>query len=401
MLRCDELATITEEPGRITRRVATEALDRAAELVGQWMIDAGLSVRRDGLGGVSGRLEADRPSAPAILLGSHLDSVIDAGRYDGPLGVLTAVAVAERLARDGPHPIAIEVHGFADEEGVRFGTAYLSSSALAGTFDPTWLARTDHAGVSLEAGLRRLGHDVAGISASERARGEILAWLEVHIEQGPVLEAEGLPVAIVTGIQAQSRFEVAVEGTAGHAGTVPMPLRHDALAAAARFVLEVERVGLATPGLVATVGDLRVSPGAANVIPGRVVFTIDVRHADDEVLARASEEIVAGLQRAGVATAVTRTQHHPATPCSALVIDAFEQALCSLHLPVRHLASGAGHDAVALAPLCPVGMLFVRCAGGISHNPAESVAETDVAVAIDVLEHAVRTIIREATRCPS
>ncbi|MEA2293660.1 MAG: allantoate deiminase [Solirubrobacteraceae bacterium] len=351
--RCDELARCSEEPGRLTRRFGTPALAEARSLVAGWMEAAGLTPRVDAVGNLLGR----RGSGPVFLLGSHLDTVVDAGRYDGPLGVLCAIAVAERLPDR-----RLEVAAFADEEGVRFGTAYLGSALLAGRFDPAWLDRTDAGGVA----LRSLVGDPASLAGPPR--DDLLGYAEVHIEQGPVLERLDRPVGVVTAIAGQTRARVTFTGRAAHAGTTPMDRRSDALVAAAGWVLEVHALARATPGLVATVGELRVEPGAGNVVPGRVVASLDVRHPEDEVRAHAVAQLLAGVEAEVL-------QDNDAIRC--------DDAGFPAALP--RLASGAGHDAVMLSAVCPVSMLFVRSPGGISHHPAEAVREADVAVALDAL----------------
>ena len=247
MARCDALQEHTEEPGKLTRRFATPALEAAMAVVEGWMRDAGLTTRRDAVRNLFGRYEGSRPDAPAFLLGSHLDSVPDGGRYDGPLGVLTALAVVERLAARGVRlPFALEVCAFSDEESVRYGTTYLGSSAVAGAFDEAWLDRVDRDGIAMRDALRAIGGDPDDIASCARDAASTVGWLELHIEQGPALESEGLPIGVVTGIQAQVRHGWEMRGTAGHAGTTPMAGRRDALAAAAELVLAIEEIGRET-----------------------------------------------------------------------------------------------------------------------------------------------------------
>ncbi len=394
MERCAVLSVHTEEPGRLTRRYGSPALLAAREQVAGWMAAAGLAVRRDAAGNLFGRRDGATAGAPTLLLGSHLDSVRDAGNYDGPLGVLTALACAEALAeRAEPLPFAVEVVAFADEEGLRFHTMYLGSSAVAGSFDPAWLDWTDDDGVTLATAMREIGGDPAAIDSARWAGGPLLGWTEVHIEQGPVLEGLDLPVGVVTGIVAQTKIAIRFTGEAGHAGTLPMDRRRDAFCAAAEATLACEAHARTTDGLVATVGQVAVSPGAANVVPGMVHLSLDVRHPDNEVLAGACrtmrERSEAIASERGVAVSWETLHDHPAMPSDAGLSGALERAVVAAGLPVQRLPSGAGHDAAALAAIGPTAMLFVRCAGGISHNPAESVAEEDVAVAIEVLDRFV------------
>ena len=389
--RADALAACTEDPARLTRRFATPALAQAGDLVLGWMRDAGMTAGRDAIGNVAGRWEPPGlpAGAPTLMFGSHLDTVRDAGRYDGMLGVLVALAVVESVReRSGP-PFALEVLGFADEEGVRFGTAYLGSAAVAGRFDPDWPALRDADGVALADLLR---------GDPQTAARPVRAYAEVHIEQGPVLEAEDLPVGVVTGIAGQTRAEVVFTGVAAHAGTVPMALRRDALAGAAEWIGAVEARGRAVDGLVATVGEATVAPGASNVIPGRVALSLDVRHPDDALRdasvadLRARAEEVAGAR--GLHAAWTEVQATGAVTCSPGLARALETAVEDTGVRVVRLPSGAGHDAAVMARICEIAMLFVRCAGGVSHNPAEAVTAADVAVAIDVVRGLVDTLAR-------
>ena len=387
LARADELGAISEEDGRLTRRFATPALARAGELVSAWMEAAGLTVRRDAVGNVIGRVGA----GPPLVLGSHIDTVPDAGRFDGPLGVLAALAVAERVASDGDGR-PLEVVAFADEEGTRFGTSYLGSAGYTGGFDPAWLDLVDGGGITLRDAIRAAGGDPEAAAAA--AAPELAGYVEVHIEQGPVLEREGLAVGVVTAIAGQTRAQIALSGETGHAGTLPMDARRDALAAAAEVVLAVEHVGRGEAGLVATVGALSLSPNVGNVVPGEVRMLLDVRHADDRVRRGAADRIRAEVERLaaarGVDAAWTLRYDTPALELDIELGERLADAVRAQGLPIRELVSGAGHDAVVLSRICPAAMLFVRCAGGISHDPRESVSEEDVAVAIDVLERVAR-----------
>ncbi|HEY3084581.1 MAG TPA: allantoate amidohydrolase [Candidatus Dormibacteraeota bacterium] len=382
MERCDILATCTEEAGAITRPFATDALRRAQEHVRGWMTQAGMTVKRDNIGNLRARY--DGTGEGTLLLGSHLDSVRNAGRYDGPLGVMVAIAAVQTLHDAGRRlPFAIELLAFADEEGLRFGSTYLGSRAVAGRLGADDLRRADADGVTMAEAIRAFGGDPDRI-ADDRWSGERpLGYVEVHIEQGPVLEKLGLPVGVVSAINGQGRYDLTFTGEAGHAGTVPMEQRRDALVAAALFVAVVDHH---EPGLVATVGKLSVRPGAANVIPGEVALTLDVRSPSDDQRAEwcvkflgVAEEIG---RRRNVGVTVSPISERQAVPCSPRMTSLLKQAIGDGAVEV---ASGAGHDGVYMSEITDIGMLFVRCKGGISHNPAESVEEADVAVATDVL----------------
>ncbi len=376
MRRCDELGRVSDDSGCLMRTFHSPAMTCANTLVGGWMRAAGMSVREDAAFNLLGRLEGSRPKAPALLLGSHLDTVIDAGRYDGPLGVLVALAALQSLRRDGVVlPFPVEVAGFSDEEGVRYQTTYLGSRALAGTLKKSDLNRIEE----------------KGIEKARRKRGEFFGYVEAHIEQGPVLEAEGLPVGVVTGIAGQSRLRVAFTGQAGHAGTTPMALRRDALCAAAELTLAVESCGV-----TATVGQLDVEPGASNVIPGLAVMTLDLRDASDSkraaAVAKLKRQAQAIAQRRRLQLEWRRVQESPSVRCDAALSASLGRSIAAFGLPARKLPSGAGHDAAALSALCPVAMLFVRCRGGLSHHPDESVRKADVGIAIAVLADFLRRL---------
>lgn len=386
--RCHYLAECTEEPGAISRPFASEAMKRAHALVSDWMGEAGMTVARDNIGNLRGRYQGEGEAT--LLLGSHLDSVRNAGKYDGPLGVVVAIAAVQRLHDAGRRlPFGIEVLAFADEEGLRYGSTYLGSRAVAGSFDDRDLDRVDAAGIRMADAIRDFGGDPERIAEDRWRGGDLLGYCEVHIEQGPVLEARGLPVGVVSGIAGQSRFEIEFTGVAGHAGTVPMDRRRDALAGAAEFVLAVEAAAATRDGVVATAGKLEVEPGVANVIPGRATVSLDARHPDDatrnefvEAMLARSREIA---RRRKLSFEVRSVSENPAVHCSARLVGLLTQAVKDSRVTPIQLASGAGHDAVALSSLTEVGMLFVRCKGGVSHNPAESVTTEDVAVALDVL----------------
>lgn len=393
--RADELTAFSEEEGALTRTFLTPQHRAAGERVIRWMRAAGMMADFDAIGNVVGRYEGTRPNLPLLLLGSHLDTVRNAGRYDGILGVLTAVAcVAELNARGERLPFAIEVIGFGDEEGVRFQATLIGSRAVAGTFDPALLARRDAQGVTLAEAMRAFGLDPARIGTLARRRQEVLAYVELHIEQGPVLEAEGLPVGVVTSIAGATRATVELIGEAGHAGTVPMTLRRDALAAAAEVVLAVEQYCAQHAGLVGTVGQLSALPGAVNVIPARVCLSLDIRAAEDAQREAAVAELFTAIEAIGrrrrITVSISKTHDSPSTRCASWLIEQLERAILAHDIPSRRLSSGAGHDAMAMAALTDVGMLFVRCKGGISHNPAESITAQDAEIGARVLLDFIR-----------
>lgn len=396
MEQCELLASYSEEPDRLTRRFATQALRQASEAVAAWMRAAGMAVERDNVGNLIGRYEANRPGAKTLLLGSHLDSVRDAGKYDGPLGVMVALACVERLhARQERLPFAIEVLAFADEEGLRYNSAYIGSKVMTGTFNLDDLRLQDIDGITMAEAIRASGGepDPDALQVARWRRDELLGYCEVHIEQGPVLEARNLPVGVVSAIAGQNRIGVSFTGEAGHAGTVPMSLRRDALCAAAEFVVAVETLTRSLPGIVATVGQVSVLPGASNVIPGQVTLSLDVRHQDDAVRGLACdqlEELAREIcDERNISLDWRLLQEHRTIQCAPSLTRLLAQAIEEMEYPLLSLPSGAGHDAVTLSVLTDIAMLFVRCRGGISHHPAESVTAEDVEVAINVLERFV------------
>jgi len=390
MSRCDALAQCSEEAGALTRVFLSPEQRAASELVTTWMQEAGMTVKIDAIGNVVGRYEGERPGLPCLMFGSHLDTIRNAGRYDGMLGVVAAIECVQVLADQGKRlPFAIEVVGFADEEGVRFGATLLGSRAVAGTFDQSLLKAHDGSGTGFAEAMSDFGLDAGRISDAARRKDEVLAYAELHIEQGPVLEAEGLPVGVVTAINGFSRARLTLTGFAGHAGTVPMALRRDALAAAAECVLAIEDIARNEPDLVGTVGRIEAAPGAINVIPGSAVFTLDVRSPRDAVrepgLARMFAACEAICVKRGVLFAVERLQDHSATACAGWLISQFDAAVAAEGVRVMHLPSGAGHDGMAMCAIADIAMLFVRCEGGISHNPAEAITEADAGTGARVL----------------
>ena len=387
--RLDELGRVSDEPQRLARTFLSPAMRKANALVGAWMAEAGLAVREDAVGNLIGRWAAANPGAKTFLLGSHLDTVRDAGRFDGPLGVLVALAAVEELrARRVRLPFHLEIVGFSEEEGVRFASAYLGSKGFTGALTEDDLARRDEAGVSVRQALETHHGKPFTLPAPAHHSEDLLGYFEVHIEQGPVLEAEDLALGVVSAIAGQSRLRLTWRGQAGHAGTTPMRLRRDALAGAAEFVLAVEAQARRLPALVATVGALEVAPGAANVIPGEVIHTLDMRHARDD----ARRAGLRHLERAARRIAAERclelawepTQENPATPCTAALAELLAASVEAHQGRCPLLASGAGHDGVILAAQTAIVMLFVRCKGGLSHHPDEYASPADIAAALTV-----------------
>jgi allantoate deiminase len=382
--RCAALGRLSELEGGLTRVFLSPQQAQANTLVLGWMREAGMDAHVDAMGNCVGRYEGTAPGLPCLMLGSHLDTVRDAGRYDGMLGVLSAIECVAALHATGMRlPHAVEIVGFGDEEGVRFGSTLLGSRAVAGTFDRAMLDKADAGGMTMRDALRAFGLDPAAVDAVGRKPGQVLAYAELHIEQGPVLEAEGLAVGVVTAINGGNRFSIELTGMAGHAGTVPMDLRRDALAAAAECILAVERIAGSMPDVVGTVGRIDAQPGAMNVIPGKVVFSLDVRAPTDGQRQTAVAAMRVALediaQRRHVGIGFTPVWEAKTAQCAPAMQAQIAAAIDHEGLPVRHLPSGAGHDGMALIDIAPIGMLFVRCEGGISHNPAEAVTLADVA----------------------
>ena len=385
MQRCEELARHSELAGGLTRVYLSREQAAANALVLGWMRDAGMEARLDAAGNCIGRYEGNRPGLPALLLGSHLDTVRDAGKYDGMLGVICAIECVRALNAAARRPaFAIEVLGFADEEGVRFNATLLGSRAVAGTFKPEVLDSVDAEGVSMREAMKNFGLDPARLDAAGRRRDDVLAYAELHIEQGPVLEAEGLAVGVVTAINGATRFAIEIDGTAGHAGTVPMNLRRDALAGAAECVLAVERRCASVPALVGTVGKVEALPGAVNVIPGKARFSIDIRAPEDAARIAAVEHLLAEMDaicaRRKLVMRAMKTHEGGVAACAPWLMDQIGAAIAAEGIAVRALPSGAGHDGMAMIGLCDIGMLFVRCEKGISHSPAEAISAEDAEI---------------------
>ncbi|KAG0589288.1 hypothetical protein M758_1G008900 [Ceratodon purpureus] len=422
--RLKELGNVSDSKHVLERTFLSPAAVAAGRLLITWMKDAGLRTWEDKLGNVHGRSDGANATAPALLLGSHLDTVIDAGRYDGALGIVTAIAAVKALKIEGKlqqFPRPIEIIAFSDEEGIRFQTTFLGSSAVAGTFQPKHLKNLDARGISIGAALRAASHEgtVESVSSMKYEPSSVWGYVELHIEQGPVLEAQGLPLGVVEAIAGQTRLAVKVRGSQGHAGTVPMSMRRDPMIAAAQSIVAIENIcthpekavagsrgatAMATAvnhagAIVCTVGEIHSWPGASNVIPGEVMFTIDVRSKDDtdrEInVVRIESEIYKICKKRGVACIIERKHEADAVACAPKLSDMLNSAAVAAMKelpPFRNnisaledggmmaptLVSGAGHDAMAMSLLTQVGMLFLRCTGGVSHSPAEHVQDDDI-----------------------
>ncbi len=394
--QADVLATFTEDAPRITRTYLSKEHKRAGEYLIGLMRDAGMNADFDPLGNILGRYEAGVPFAPVVMTGSHQDSVRNAGKYDGLFGILSPIACVKELNRRGVRlPYTLEIVGFCDEEGVRFSATLIGSKAMVGKFDPAWLEMADADGVTMLQAINNFGGDASKWSELDRRgeqHGEVVAFVESHIEQGPVLLNEGLAVGVVTAIAGATRLLLNVTGLAGHAGTVPMGARQDALAAAAEMILFVEKYCTDNAGLVGTVGKLSVKPGAINVIPQDVEFTVDVRSGDDLIravaLAAFALELPAVATRRNVKLRIETLYDANAAPCDPTLQKQFEAAIAAQGIKPRYLASGAGHDAMVFPAVAPMAMLFVRCGNnGISHHPDETMTAEDAEIATDVLLH--------------
>jgi len=383
--RCKRLACFSEDPGSTRRTFLSPPMHDCHKEIAKWLRAVGVEVTVDAAGNLHGFHAGSESSAPRLLIGSHLDTVPNAGAYDGVLGIVIAVALIEAL--EGRRlSFGVEVVGFSEEEGVRFGIPFIGSRALAGRLDEEFLNQQDAKGISIRTAIEGFGLNPAYISRAA-LKDDTLAYLEFHIEQGPVLESLGRPLGVVEAITAQTRLEFVFLGNANHAGTTPMHLRHDAIAAAAEWIVAVERTAQSDAGLVATVGQIEAKPGATNVIAGEARVTLDVRHKSDdtcaravELLARQAEEI---SERRGLTTRRRVLLNQRAVAMNAFLIDQIAEAIRRTGCEPHRMVSGAGHDAMILAEKVPAAMIFLRSPGGISHAPAESVVMEDVAKALE------------------
>jgi allantoate deiminase len=388
--RIDQLAQISGSSEHLSRIFLTPEHRTAATLILSWMRQAGMQAHLDAIGNVCGRYEGEMPDRRCLMLGPHYDTVHNAGKWDRLLGLVTAISCVRELNRRQRRlPFAVEVVGFADEEGVRFASALIGSRAVAGGLEESLLASTDRDGTSIRDALLQFGLDPAKIGSADRRRSELYAYIELHIEQGPVLEAQGLPVGVVTAISGATRLSVVLLGMAGHSGTVPMMLRRDALAGAAECIVAIEEYCRARPNLVGTVGRLDVTPGATNVIPGQTTFTVDIRTASNADRNLAVNEIVQNVSaiasRRNLVSRIQFSHDNSTAPCAPWVQRQIAAAIAAEGHRVLRLASGAGHDGMAMIEIADIGMVFVRCRGGISHHPDEHVDLADADAGARVL----------------
>lgn len=390
-----------QEVGGVTRLSFTEEERAVKDRVASYMEEANLSVREDAAGNLVGRREGRDPDAPVVLVGSHLDSVYNGGGFDGPLGVLAGVEVAHTLEKAGvetDHPV--EVVAFTDEEGARFSFGMIGSRALAGRLTPEDLTHEDENGVSIAEAMRGYGLNPERVGEAARPQGSVAAYVELHIEQGRILENEGLAVGVVTGIAAPVWRDFVLTGGTGHAGTTPMGLRHDPLAAAAEVMGIVEAEATGTGTSVGTVGRLSLRPGGINIIPGRVEFSLDLRDIDEEVRDRVEERILERAEevchRRGVGMETELLQRMAPASCSEMVRGAVEEACRAIGVRPYALASGAAHDAMQLVDLCPMGMAFVASRDGVSHSPDEWSSKEDCETGAEVLYRVILDLAKGA-----
>ena len=400
MKRINELAAISEDESCITRTFGTKPFVEGSQKVLSWMKEAGLQTRIDNIGNVRGRLTSSNANAKTLVIGSHIDTVVNAGKFDGPLGVIIGLDVVEQLIQSKqPLPFHIELIGFSDEEGVRFHSTYLGSKVVAGSFDLSILKKKDATDISLREVIHTLGGDIDQLSGDAIGANHWLGYFEIHIEQGPVLYEKNIPVAIVEGIAGQVRAEIVLKGVAGHAGTVPIDMRNDALCAAAEFILEVENFAKINKNdVVATIGKLLITNAASNVIPGEVFCSLDLRSSNETLLSSAYQTLQKIAQTIGskrnIALEWNLIQKTRPVACHLPMNTLLALAIKDSGYEVIHLVSGAGHDAVPISDVSPVCMLFVKCFEGISHNPLENVELSDIAAAVEISDNFIQHLIK-------
>jgi len=390
---CDDLGKVSQSPSYVDRRYLSEQHKQANELVAKWMQQANMHTWQDSVGNCWGRYESPNPNAKTLLFGSHLDTVINGGKYDGMLGVVAPIAVMQMLHDQSiTLPFHVDIVGFCDEEGTRFGSTLLGSRALTGKWQPEWASLVDSDGISLRQAMLNFGLDFDNVGSSKIAGEDILAYIELHIEQGPVLETHNLPTGIVSGIAGAKRMVFNVGGVAGHSGTVPMNNRQDSLLGASEMIVAIENVAQQN-NIVATVGNITNTPNAVNVISGNTQFSLDIRSISDSTRHACLNEIIILTQQIAAKRKLTLTtvQTHSAqaVKCDPSLIKRLIHASQTAKIAPRELVSGAGHDAMAMAEICTIGMLFTRCEKGISHHPKEAIHADDVEASLRVLYHFV------------
>lgn len=398
--RCLELATFSETPIGITRTFLSPPMRDVHRKLREWMEPLGMGVWIDNAGNLHGLYPGQ--TGRRLIIGSHVDTVPNAGAFDGVLGVTVGISLIEAL--EGRRlPYSIEIVAFSEEEGVRFGVPFIGSRALIGSLDEALLDTKDNQGITIKDAIRDFGLNPSEIPLAAINADGTVGYLEFHIEQGPVLESLNLPLGLVMAINGQSRHDLTFRGQSNHAGTTPMHLRHDALAGAAEWILEVEQTGQTAPGLVATVGRITVSPGAGNVIPGETRLSLDVRHSEDATRLAATAKLLNAAQtiaaRRSLTVATTNLLNQPAVPCNGTLIRLLETSLRKQGRHVHKMGSGAGHDAMIIAGQIPIVMLFLRSPAGISHHPQETVLPHDVDVAITVGHQFLLELENESLGC--
>jgi allantoate deiminase len=394
--RIDELGRISDSPDYLVRTFLSPANKQAAAKILEWMTSLGMETTQAPDGTVRGILPSGNPHAAPLLLGSHYDTVIDAGKYDGALGIIAALAALETLLKEKTTlPYPVHLLAFSDEEGIRFQTTYLGSRSITGPLDLETLAAKDSSGITLRQAIANESPDPLA-QHIRYAPCECRGYVELHIEQGRVLEEADEPACVVSSIAGQSRLTITLTGRADHAGTTPMPLRRDALAGAAACILAAESLAQSSPPLVITAGKIQVHPGASNSIPQSAAFSIDLRHPDDTTRRSSLETLHASFSKIAAYRQLQLDwrpiQDNNATPCDPSLTASLLASLTSVTGSRLTLPSGAGHDGVVISKICPIAMLFIRCRDGLSHHPDEFATSEDIATGIRILTHFLKSL---------
>ncbi|GEO07979.1 allantoate amidohydrolase [Segetibacter aerophilus] len=399
--RIDELAAISEDQNGITRTFGTKAFIEGRNKVEFWMKEAGLATKIDSIGNVRGKLLCNQADAKTFVIASHIDTVVNAGKWDGPLGVTMGLDLIEQLIKTKTIlPFDLELIAFSDEEGVRFHTTYLGSKVVAGSFDVDLLEKKDPSAITLREAIATMDGDICNLEKDAIKSEDCLGYFEIHIEQGPVLYEKNISTAVVTSIAGQQRIEITFKGLAGHAGTVPMNMRNDALCCAAEFIIETEKYALENKeNIVATVGKLNIINAASNVIPGEVICSLDVRSADENILNKSSKHLQNLCKKISeernIRSEWDLIQKTAPVTCDSNLVDLLSQAIAQENIQTIALVSGAGHDAVPISAIAPVAMLFVRCFKGISHNPLEDVELKDIEATVKISDNFIQNLIKK------